>query len=303
MRLPRLDYPGARHHVMNRGARHEPVFRDEEDRRLFLQVLSELPLRFGVRVHAYALMPNHYHLLLESLGGRLPRAMRHLGGEFVRLLNARNRWDGPVFRGRYRNRLVGTEAYWRHLLFYVHLNPSRAGLTDPTAAAWTSHRAYVTPSSAPGWLETRELLDLCGGAREYLRRYRGVADGSEKAPAEFDPKRLWTPDFTGTTDFRSLAAPDLRIADALVTVSSVVGKSVPELVHSALGPRGNRDKWLTAWWLSRGRGISHGAIGRVLGVSPQTLSQRIARVERALKQDQEAQAWIRTLRELLTGNT
>ena len=84
---------------MNRGARSEPVFLDDGARALFIQVLSELPARFGVAIHGYALMPNHYHLMLESVRGDLPRAMRHLGGEFTRCLNRRHRWDGPLFRG------------------------------------------------------------------------------------------------------------------------------------------------------------------------------------------------------------
>ena len=111
MRMPRLDFPGARHHVMNRGARREPIFLDDDDRRAMLDLLADLPERFGVRVHGYALMPNHYHRMLESVWGELSRAMRHVGGEFAQRLNRRYRWDGPVYKGRYRNRMVGTDAY------------------------------------------------------------------------------------------------------------------------------------------------------------------------------------------------
>mgnify|MGYP000887075047 CR=1 FL=1 len=121
MRLTRLDSPGARHHVMNRGARHEPILATDDAKHMFLELLADLPQRFGIRVHGYVLMPNHYHLMLETVTGELPRAMRHLGGEFARRLNTELHWDGPVCKGRYRNRIVGTDSYWRHLLAYLHL--------------------------------------------------------------------------------------------------------------------------------------------------------------------------------------
>jgi len=82
MRFPRLVFAGARRRVMNRGARLEPVFLDDESRALFLGVLSEFSARFCVRVHGFARMPNHYHLMLDSVTGDLPRAMRDLGGSY-----------------------------------------------------------------------------------------------------------------------------------------------------------------------------------------------------------------------------
>jgi putative transposase len=100
MRLHRLDFPGARHHLMNRGARREPIFLDDDDRRAMLDLLADLPERFGVRVHGYALMPNHDHLMLEPVWGELSRAMRHVNAEFAQRLNRRYRWDGPVYKGR-----------------------------------------------------------------------------------------------------------------------------------------------------------------------------------------------------------
>ena len=133
-RPPRLDYPGARHHVMNRGARREAIFLDQQTCVRFLALLGTLPGRFGVRVHGYALMPNHFHLMLESTRGNLSRAMQYLSGEFVRRANARRSWDGPIFKGRFRNRVVETDAYWRDLLCYLHLNPIRAHLNALAAS-------------------------------------------------------------------------------------------------------------------------------------------------------------------------
>src|SRR5688572_1964032 len=108
-RTPRIDFPGVRHHVMNRGARRAPIFVNDLTCGAFLDVLGELPERFGVVVHAYALMPNHFHLLLETPRGNLSRAMKHLEGVYSQRLNATYEWDGPLFRGRFRNEVVEDE--------------------------------------------------------------------------------------------------------------------------------------------------------------------------------------------------
>ncbi len=190
MRSPRLDFPGARQHVMNRGARRAPIFVDPESRLLFLDILSELPRRFGVRVHGYALMPTHYHLMLESVSGNLPRAMRHLGGEYTRRINRVHRWDGPLFRGRYHNRLVDTDPYWMHLLLYLHLGPVRAGLSSPEESAWTSHRAYTGAAERPDWLVTEELRALYGSREAYQTAYQQLHEGRGQPPDDFDEERL-----------------------------------------------------------------------------------------------------------------
>ncbi len=99
----RIDYPGAWHHVMHRGARREAIYDDERDCILFLDLVGQTVNRFGLEVHAYALMPNHYHLLVRSVKGNLSRCMQHLNGSYARGFNSRRTCDGPVFRGRFRS--------------------------------------------------------------------------------------------------------------------------------------------------------------------------------------------------------
>lgn len=288
---------------MNRGARRSEVFLDDEVRHLFLAVLSELPDRFGVRVHGYALMPNHYHLLLESVTAELPRAMRHLGGEFTRRLNLIHAWDGPVFRGRYRNRLVATDAYWRQLLLYVHLNPVRSNLTPTDAAAWTSHPAYLGVSSRPSWLTTDDLQALFGSMGAYLDDYTAQLHGEALPDAEFDPSRLWVPHSTGSVAVPDLHAPLWQLGDALAAVSRVTGQPLERLIHSPVGREGNPANWLAAWWMSRHCGISHGNIGKALGATHTTVSIRIRRVEDRRRVDSQFQSWIEALQKEKRDNT
>lgn len=303
MRPPRLDFIGARHHVMNRGARHQDVFVDDDVRRLFLDIIKEFPNRFGVRVHGYALMPNHYHLLLESATAELPRAMRHLGGEFTRRLNQLHRWDGPIFRGRYRNRIVGTDDYWRHLLIYVHLNPERKGLTATDAAAWTSHSAYLGETARPEWLATAELQVLFGSQQAYLQQYDARRLGEVPAPTEFDPKHLWKPHSTGSVAIADTKEPLWQVADALAQVCAATGQTLEELLTTPRGRTGNRANWLAAWWMSRHCGISSGKISKVLGSSHAIISQRIRAVEEQRESDPQFYAWLAALRKDLKLNT
>lgn len=296
MRLPRIDFAGARHHVMNRGARHADVFVDDECRALFLDILSELPTRFGVRIHGYALMPNHYHLLVESVTGRLPRAMRHLGGEFTRRLNLTHKWDGPLFRGRYHNRLVNTDAYWRDLLIYVHLNPARSGFTPITSSDWTSHLAYTGAATRPDWLHTAELQSLYGSVGQYEAEYARTLTGGAPASPDFDPTRLWAPHSTGVVAVPDLHSPLWEVADALEAVARVTGLTVHEVIAVRMGRTGNPANWVAAWWMSRHCGIAHGAICSALGASHAVVSRRIATVEARLGVDRTLSKWARQLR-------
>ncbi len=191
-RRPRIDHPDARHHVMNRGARRQPVFLDESWYERFLWLLDQTTDRYGLVVHGYALMPNHFHLMVQSTLGNLSDGMRFLTSRYGRWLNEEHGWDGSVFRDRFRNRRVTDDAYWRHLLAYLHLNPIRAGLApDPDRGQWTSHRAYVGLERTPAWLETGELLSLFRGRSGYLRYLAELRRGVEDGPQGFDPDALY----------------------------------------------------------------------------------------------------------------
>ncbi|MCA9492268.1 MAG: transposase [Myxococcales bacterium] len=294
-RPPRIDHPGARHHVMNRGARREPIFTDARSCALFLTVLSALPERFSVRVHGYALMPNHFHLLLETPRGNLSRAMQHLGATYTRELNLLHSWDGPVFRGRFRNRLVEDDDYWRHLLAYVHLNPVRANLVRAVDdAEWTSHDAYVGVAKRPEWLTTSDLLDQFGGVEGYRQYVWEMRVGRAVAPESFDEDAMWTAPFT-TRPEEEPAAPDATSAeDALADVERVTGVA-PSGLGTRRGRGGNRATWLAAWWLERAAGLPHREIAERLGTDRATVSRWIRRVGRS-GDDPQLTAWREALR-------
>ena len=143
-RQVRIQYPGAVYHVMARGDRREAIFRDDLDRRMFLAVLEDACGRTGWLCHAYVLMGNHYHLVIETPEANLVTGMAWLQNTYTRRHNVRHRLWGHVFGGRYKAVLVDGEDgnYFGTLIDYVHLNPARAGLVTPKDGletfAWSS---------------------------------------------------------------------------------------------------------------------------------------------------------------------
>ncbi|HET9032971.1 MAG TPA: transposase [Dokdonella sp.] len=176
----RLEFAGALYHVTSRGDRREAIFEDDADREQFLSVLADVVADFNWICHAYCLMTNHYHLLIETPDGNLSKGMRQLNGVFTQASNRRHARSGHLFQGRFKAILVDADSYLLELARYVVLNPVRAGMVrDPGKWPWSSYRAMIGDESAPVWLATDGLLAAFAKRRADARkRYiRFVAEG------------------------------------------------------------------------------------------------------------------------------
>ena len=195
----RLEYPGAIYHVMNRGDRQEDIFKDDRDRKSFLETLGECCAKTGWQVHAYCLMPNHFHLVVETPQANLVTGMKWLLGVYTSRFNRRHKFFGHLFSGRYKSLIVdgSGNGYLKTVCDYVHLNPARAGLVNPKQALesfeWSSWPAYLkAPSRRPPWLRVDRLLgeyrlpkDSVAGRRqlaEVLEGRRGAEDSKAYQP-------------------------------------------------------------------------------------------------------------------------
>jgi REP element-mobilizing transposase RayT len=155
---------------MNRGLERRRIFFCEEDMLCFLWLVRDCFERFGVECHKYALILNHYHLLLWDRLGLLSRAMKHLDGVYVQRFRKKYGGDGPLFRGRFKSRAIADKDGVLGVSGYIDFNGVKHELvTDPMDYPWTSYRAYVTGGSEP-WLFQDKLLDLVGGQTEQHRR-------------------------------------------------------------------------------------------------------------------------------------
>ena len=142
----RVEYPGAVYHVMNRGDRREPIFRDDADRQRFVNTLGEACGKTGWQVHALCLMPNHFHMVLETPRGNLVAGMKWFLGTYTGRFNRRHKLFGHLFSGRYKALIVdgSGNGYLKAVCDYVHLNPARAKLLRSGQALreyrWSSYR-------------------------------------------------------------------------------------------------------------------------------------------------------------------
>lgn len=169
----RIEAPGHYFHVLARGNARQPIFLDDEDRARFLETVGEALERFRARCHAYCLMGNHYHLLLQPTEENLSRTLRHVNGVYSQRFNRRHGRVGHVFAGRFKSLLVDRESYLKEIVRYILLNPVRAGLVKtPEAWRWSSYRKTTGRTTTPGWLTVADLLDVFGGGA------RDAAQGS-----------------------------------------------------------------------------------------------------------------------------
>ena len=181
----RIEYPDAIYHVTSRGNARRKIFLDDEDREVFLSTLAWVVERFGWICHAYCLMGNHFHLLIETPTPNLSRGMRQLNGVYTQGFNRRHRKVGHLFQGRFKAILVERESYLLELVRYVVLNPVRAKMVKtPDKYAWSSYRATLGLDPIPSALSIDWVLGQFAKTKSVARqRYAafvkaGIGQGS-----------------------------------------------------------------------------------------------------------------------------
>ena len=205
-RKARVEFEGALYHVLDRGNRREAIFRDEADCERFLQTMGEMCARTGWRIHAFVLMSNHYHWLVETPEANLVAGMRWFQTTWTARFNRRHRLCGHLFQGRYKAVVVdpAERSHFATLSDYIHLNPVRAGLVGLNDRLvdyrWSSYPLYVRATGRPGWFEPRITLgelgldDTAEGRRRYAQRMRDRAmetlRGEDKSHLE-ELRRGW----------------------------------------------------------------------------------------------------------------
>lgn len=170
----RIQYPDAWYHVMNRGRRGENVFSSKQDYQSFIDLLEELNEIFNIKVAAYCLISNHYHLLIQTPNANLSRAMRHLNGVYTQRYNKRHNCDGQLFRGRYKSIVVESDSYALELVRYIHRNPLEAGLVDNLQKyQWSTHKVYLSDAKKWKWVYKDYILKLFSKSKqESIKQYK-----------------------------------------------------------------------------------------------------------------------------------
>lgn len=184
----RIEFDGALYHVLSRGNEQREIFTDEEDRLSFMEMLGEIADRFDIKIYAYVLMTNHYHILLKTEKANLSASMQWFGVTYSRRYNIRHGRSGHLFQGRFKSFLIENDAYLMRLSCYIHRNPLRAGMTERLADyKWSSYLTYAYGKKAEEWLETKLILSQFRGTKkEKCKTYRQKVQQYSN-----EEKRMW----------------------------------------------------------------------------------------------------------------
>jgi putative transposase len=305
---------------MCRGNRQEAVFKDDKDSGMFLDTLAEACGRCGWRIHAFVLMGNHYHLLLETPEANLVDGMRWFQGTYTQRFNARHKLWGHLFQGRYKALLVDTDGdYFTTVSSYVHLNPARARCFDLEHGKladypWSSYPLYLCPSKRPEWLVVDRVLGSCGfednasDRAKYRRHMRQRvleilhAVDPARVDMEFDKiRRGWV---LGSDEFRakmldaiggaisgnrrdSYSGDALKLHDEQAAERLFEkGLGILDIEKSGLDKlkKGDDRKKVLAWLIRRNTNVRNETVARMLNMGhPSAVSRSIGEVDAATK--------------------
>jgi len=214
----RIEFPGAIYHITSRGNAKLPIFEDITDRNQFLDVLEGVVKRFKWRCHAYCLMNDHYHLVVETTEDNLSQGMRQLNGVYTQNFNRRHNQGGHIFQGRYKAILVERDHYLLPLCRYVVLNPVGSGLVrEPEKYYWSSFLATAGIEKRPAFLKVDWILNQFGSNREESqKKYRDFVKAGIHAESPW--KELKAQCILGSRDFLEKLKPALKDKTGLTEI-------------------------------------------------------------------------------------
>ncbi len=185
-RKPRNKPNAEFHHITNRGASRNDIYRDPVDHAIFLQLLDRANLKFEMAIHAFCLMGNHYHLLAQFPHRNMPTAMHWIGTCYSIAFNRKYGTDGRLCRDRYFNKPIEDEAYLITVARYIHQNPKAYGLQDFSSYEASSYRVYLGEETRPPWLSTDLVLGFFNNDELLLRAYMDAIPNADiEVPARY----------------------------------------------------------------------------------------------------------------------
>ncbi|MBE0478126.1 transposase [Candidatus Aerophobetes bacterium] len=278
----RIEFPGAVYHITSRGNARESIFLDDNDRDAFLEVLCFVVRRCEWILHAYCLMGNHYHVLIETPQGNLSQGMRQLNGIYTQRFNRRHNRVGHVFQGRYKAILVDKENYLLELCRYVVLNPVRADIVkSPEHWQWSSYRGMAEYSKGISCLTTDWMLSQFGEERKSaILAYREFVHASLKE--ELPLKKLKGQIFLGEEGFMDKVKQLMRGKDELKEIPKIqryiTRPSLDEIFKGKATDGMSKDKAMYEAHVLYGYTLKD--IAEFLGVHYATVSRAVKRGER-----------------------
>ncbi len=294
----RISYPGAFYHVTSRGNEKKNVFLSDQDRKKFIEYIEPANEKYGAIIHCYCLMSNHYHLLLETPRGNLPRIMHQINASYTTYFNCKRSRSGHLFQGRYKAILVDKDEYIIELSRYIHMNPVRAKMIEnPWDYKWSSCSIYVGAREVPAWLETGAVLGSFG--KDPFRAYKAFVVKEN----DFEPYRyVHASSILGSEGFLSRIQKHIRVENFRDVTASrkAVMKPTLEMITKAANdlPRKN-DARKMSLYLAQTLGYSLREIGDYFDMKPAAVSQSNLRFKQVMKRDPKTRKAVDEIRKIL----
>jgi putative transposase len=280
----RIQFEGAVYHITSRGNARQDIFLDDSDRTGFLEAIGRVVDRFGWICHAYCLMDNHYHLLIETPLANLSRGMQLLNGVYTQRFNRRHGRVGHVLQGRFKAIVVEKESHLLELARYVVLNPVRAKVVDhPLQHRWNSYRATAGEAEPPEFLSVEWILSQFdedpvrsrAAYRRFVKEGRGVPVWGDVRGGIL----LGTEEFTDRmTPLLRESQPDTEIPRRQRFADR---RSLADIFAGAEADRRLRNQRIHEAVMSHGYTLT--ALQRYLGLHPSTLSRIVKRIEEEIR--------------------
>ncbi|NUO07721.1 MAG: transposase [Candidatus Brocadia sp.] len=314
----RIEFEGAYYHIVSRGNERRNIFRDNNDRILFLDILGKTSERFEVEVYAYVLMDNHYHLLLKTNKPNISQSMQWLGTTYTRRYNIKHKRIGHLFQGRFKSFLIENDQYLLRLSCYIHRNPLRAKIVNRLVDyPWSSYPRYAYGKKSPEWLCTAPILSRFD-AKDKNKAYREMVQSYSR-----EEKRLWEDFrhglFLGSEQFieriksRYLSEkPDVEIPQKRQVLRDTDPETILKKAARALkcnisdflpsarisnSHKLNRDMliyllWSTGWYTNK-------EIGELFGLGYSSISRRVAVMKSKISQEDTINNQLENIKSLI----
>lgn len=313
----RIQFPGAFYHITARGNERAKIFLDDRDKKKFLKYLIRIHQRYGVRIHSYVLMSNHYHLILETPEVNLSRAMHNLNTAYTVYFNTRHKRVGHLFQGRFKSILVERGQYLSHLSRYIHLNPVRSGqVKSPEAYKWSSYRSYIGFEPRFPWLEYEIVLSEIGSKGRGKSNYKKFMDrlikkGIMENPFEnlkaqcilgsetfFENVRQLAPtvhrEIPGTKRIRTR----VNFIFIIETVAAFLQVSVQDIIRKR--KKENLPRTLAIYLIRKHTSLNLQTIGKHFGnIGYTAVSQVISKLEKRLSSDDQLRGTLNRIENLI----
>ena len=291
----------------------------DHDYILFLKCLEETTEEYKIDIHAYVLMPNHYHMIVHTPQGNLSKAMKYLNGKYTQKINRKHKIDGSLFRGRYKSILIQEEKYLLELIRYIHRNPYKANLENEIGKyIWSSYKSYMSENNEDGWLKTKTVLikfsEYDKEAKRKLKQFitqdtdkdlydrlegtnwpaiLGGKDFKEKIKKIIQGKKI---DREEITQYRK-ELEQIDKKDLKKKIKSLYGE---EIFRSRLGGTIYKDAGILIYILKRDNILNNEELGDIFGsISKSAIIKRYNQTKEAIRKETIKKKDVKSIREKL----